>query len=119
MKIELASHDIEPLVRKVVQECLRQVNDLREERREQRNGGEPASSKLLLSSVEAAKMLDISERTLWELKRSGELPYVPMGNGGKRDSVRYAVTDLTAFIERRKRAGQRTMDDDSSPTEHN
>ncbi|MGI8982266.1 MAG: helix-turn-helix domain-containing protein [Pirellulaceae bacterium] len=118
MKIELTTHDIEPLVRKVVQECLRQVYDQREHLARKR-GDQPASPKLLLNSAEAAKMLDISERTLWELKRSGELPFVPMGNGGKRDSVRYAVADLTDFIERRKRAGQRTMDDDSSSSERN
>ena len=117
MRIDLPPSDFEPLVRRIVEECVRQLNGRAGPARSDRQEASPA--KLLVNSLEAAKLLGVSERTLWELKRSGELPFVPMGNGSQRDSVRYSVADLQAFIARRKRSGnvERTIADSSSPTQ--
>jgi len=97
--------DIADLIRAVVRECLNQA------------GGPvraawPKDRAMLLNSAESAKMLGISERTLWELKRSGELAYVRMGNGARKESIRYAVEDLKALIAKRKTRGN---DNDNSP----
>lgn len=53
---------------------------------------------VLVTAREAAKMLAVSERTLWTLTNSGELPRVPIGARG----FRYDVADLRAWIEARK-----------------
>ena len=49
--------------------------------------------RLLLTSAEAAKALNIGERTLWRLTDDGEIPAIRIGR-----SVRYAVEDLQAWI---------------------
>ena len=54
----------------------------------------------LIKSHDAAKLLGISERKLWELKASGELTYIQIGR-----AVRYSVTDLEQWIERNKCGG--------------
>jgi hypothetical protein len=69
-----------------------------------------AAGRLLLNSADAAEMLSISERTLWELKRKGEIPYVSVGSGGRKDCIRYAVDDLRELIQRRRSNG-----DDDEP----
>lgn len=53
----------------------------------------------LLTVREAADVLRVSERTLWTLTHSGELPSVRVGR-----SVRYDANDLAAWIESRKTA---------------
>jgi len=50
---------------------------------------------LLLTPREAAKALSISERTLFDLKKNGELPVILIGR-----SVRYSVNDLKAWIKK-------------------
>lgn len=57
------------------------------------HGREP----LLLKANEAAALLNISPRTLWQYTNSGELRSVRIGR-----SVRYAPADLEAFITSRK-----------------
>lgn len=57
--------------------------------------------KLLLKAPEAAEVLSISERTLWALTASGEIPCVRIGR-----SVRYSVDDLREWIDRQKGGGQ-------------
>jgi len=57
--------------------------------------------KLLFTAREAAALLAISERTLWQLSRDGELPVVRFGR-----TVRYAPDDLQAFIAARRQAKQ-------------
>lgn len=47
----------------------------------------------LLTVREAADVLKISERTLWTLTNSGEVPSVRVGR-----SVRYDQNDLTEWI---------------------
>lgn len=51
---------------------------------------------LALGSKAAAERLGISERLLWTLSRSGEIPHVRIG---KRKL--YRVTDLEQFLEDR------------------
>jgi excisionase family DNA binding protein len=50
---------------------------------------------LLLTAAEAAKLLAISERTLWSLSAAGEVPRVKI-----RKAVRYRIADLQAYINR-------------------
>lgn len=57
---------------------------------------------LLLTARQAAKMLAISERTLWSLSHSGQLPRIATGR-----LVRYALEDLRSFIARKRVEGQR------------
>jgi len=53
---------------------------------------------LLLTSIQAAKALSISARTLWQLKKDGKLPFVRIYR-----SVRYDHKDIAAFIENQKK----------------
>jgi excisionase family DNA binding protein len=51
---------------------------------------------LLVDSREAAKLLAVSERTLWGLTAAGKLPCVRLGRRVKR----YALSDLEEFVAR-------------------
>jgi len=57
---------------------------------------------LLLTPRQAAKALQISERKLWSMKASGQIPHVLLGR-----SVRYPLADLQQWIDERKNGGQR------------
>jgi excisionase family DNA binding protein len=50
---------------------------------------------------QAAQMLAIGERTLWELTRRGSIPCVRIGR-----AVRYSPLDLQTYIESQKCGGQ-------------
>ena len=50
---------------------------------------------LLLNEREAARLLNISPRTLWSLRAAGKIRYVRIAATG----IRYARTDLVKFIE--------------------
>lgn len=52
---------------------------------------------LLLTPREAAEALRISQRKLWGLTASGQIPCVRIGR-----SVRYQPNDLRTWIDRRK-----------------
>lgn len=52
---------------------------------------------LAVDEYQAAAMLGISERTLWEYRNSGEIPIVRIGR-----LVRYSVDDLRKFIESKR-----------------
>ena len=52
---------------------------------------------LLVTSREAARMLAVSERTLWGLADRGEIPRIRIGR-----AVRYDVRDLDAWIQHNK-----------------
>ena len=56
---------------------------------------------LLLTPRQAAEALQISERKLWGMKASGEIPHVLLGR-----SVRYDLQDLQRCIDERKKEGQ-------------
>ncbi|MBL6707241.1 MAG: helix-turn-helix domain-containing protein [Planctomycetaceae bacterium] len=59
----------------------------------------PPTPTPLLTVRETADVLRVSERTLWTLTNSGELPSVRVGR-----SVRYDQNDLAAWIASRKTA---------------
>ena len=61
-------------------------------------GSEPLQP--LLTAREAANLLRISERKLWQLTNCGEVPCVRLGR-----SVRYDARDLANWIEQNKRGG--------------
>jgi excisionase family DNA binding protein len=54
----------------------------------------PPEAPLLLRSEDAAKMLGVSMRTLYDLRAAGKITFVPVGRTG----VRYAVAELQRFI---------------------
>lgn len=58
---------------------------------------------MLLTPRDAARLLSLSERTLYSLRRRGELPAVQVGR-----AVRFDVTDLRAWIDQKKTAGRET-----------
>jgi excisionase family DNA binding protein len=52
----------------------------------------------LVRAREAAEMLSICERTLWDLTKRGAIQAVRFGR-----SVRYAMSDLQRFVETNRR----------------
>lgn len=52
---------------------------------------------LVVDEHQAAKMLGISTRTLWDYRKSGEIPVIRLGR-----LVRFAVDDLRKFIESKR-----------------
>ncbi len=62
---------------------------------------EPVPS-LLFTCEETARALRISERTLWSLRKRGELCAVRVGQRG----VRYDPRDLQRWIDRQKVSGE-------------
>lgn len=67
----------------------------------------PSPTKKRLYTVQQTGVyLGISDRTLWTLTNSGEIRSVRFG-AGRRQSVRYDVADLDAWIESCKRGGKR------------
>jgi len=60
--------------------------------------------RLAVGAREAARALSISERTLWSITRSGEIPSF---RAGKR--VLYKVADLEAWIEGRKESRRQDL----------
>jgi len=58
----------------------------------------PAQVRLLLKPKEAAAALAISERTLWQLTKDGEVPCLRLGR-----AVRYDVAALQTWVERQQR----------------
>lgn len=55
----------------------------------------PQERPLLVNTREAARMLCISERTLWTLTQEGRIPSLKIGR-----AVRYRVADLEAWTQR-------------------
>jgi excisionase family DNA binding protein len=55
-----------------------------------------ADEKLLLSPREAAKVLSVSERTLWSLMREGKIHVKRIGR-----LTRYSIDELRRFAEGR------------------
>jgi excisionase family DNA binding protein len=62
----------------------------------------------LLRPREAAEMLAVSERTLWDLSNGGGLPCVRIGR-----AVRYDPADLAGWIARQKAGGVPNVSGDS------
>lgn len=59
-----------------------------------------AQPKLLITIREAAAMLSVCEKTIWNATQRGDLRAVRIGK-----SVRYAMPDLLSFIEAQKGGG--------------
>ena len=60
---------------------------------------------LMVPAREAARLLSVSERTLWTWTKEGRLPIVRVSTSEAtkgRMQNRYAVSDLVAFIETAK-----------------
>lgn len=60
---------------------------------------------LALRPRDAARLLNISPRTLWEWTRAGLVPCVRVGTG-KRRTVLYPVADLQAWLTRQAAAAK-------------
>ena len=67
-----------------------------------------ASQHRLLRPREAAALLAISERTLWDLSNRGNLPCVRLGR-----SVRYDPRDLAAWVAQNKSAAANSRNTDN------
>jgi len=61
------------------------------------NNTETIETTRLMTSKNAAKYLCISERKLWDMTKTGEIPAVRLGR-----AVRYDRSDLDSFIQRAK-----------------
>lgn len=55
---------------------------------------DPGPDPLLVTPREAARLLSVSERTLWSIAAAGEIPRVRIGR-----AVRYRVADLRAYVD--------------------
>jgi excisionase family DNA binding protein len=60
----------------------------------------------LLTPEQAAKELGISADTLAAMRKAGEIPYINIGRGKKRETPRYDPDDLAAWRERSKKLCQ-------------
>jgi excisionase family DNA binding protein len=56
----------------------------------------------LLTPEQAAKLLGIGVDTLGDMRKTGELPYINIGRGTKRETPRYELDDLIAWKAKRK-----------------
>jgi hypothetical protein len=66
---------------------------------------ESVPSPLALRPRDAARMLGISPRTLWEWTRAGIVPCARVGTG-KRKTLLYCVADLQAWLTRQAEAAK-------------
>jgi predicted site-specific integrase-resolvase len=66
---------------------------------------ENTKSPLALRPRDAARMLGISPRTLWEWTRVGIVPCARIGTG-KRRTVLYSVADLQIWLSRQAEAAK-------------
>ncbi|TIM24748.1 MAG: helix-turn-helix domain-containing protein [Mesorhizobium sp.] len=57
----------------------------------------------LLKPDEACAELGIGEDTLRAMRKSGEIPYINVGLGKKRETPRYELDDLIAWKAKRKK----------------
>jgi excisionase family DNA binding protein len=63
------------------------------------------SSPLAMRPRDAAKMLGVSPRTLWEWTRAGIVPCARIGTG-KRRTVLYPVADLQTWLSEQAAAAK-------------
>lgn len=57
--------------------------------------------RLLLNGREASEALDVSQRTLWSLAQSGEVPSIRLGR-----LVRYRPEALVAWLAAKEKGGE-------------
>lgn len=60
--------------------------------------------RLLLKPAEAARLLAISQRTLWSLTREGTIPCVRLGR-----NVRYIVSDIQGAVDSLRQAADPSL----------
>ncbi len=65
-------------------------------------GKQTAVQPLLLTARQAAAVLSICERKLWELTARGDIRALRLPGRGKARAIRYDVEDLRAWINRLK-----------------
>jgi excisionase family DNA binding protein len=70
----------------------------------------PDPSPLALRPRDAARVLGVSPRTLWEWTRAGIVPCVRVGTG-KRRVVLYPMGALQAWLVRQAEAGKGVVDE--------
>lgn len=89
--------DLESILRRVIREEVRAALEetLPQFRTQQIAKPPEPEEELLLSTREAAKRLSISERTLFELTKSGQLPCVRLGM-----AKRYSVETIKKWIQK-------------------
>jgi hypothetical protein len=63
-------------------------------------------SEQLLKPPAAAKELGICTRTLMRHVAAGDIPYIIVGHGTKRKSIRFAPSDLASFREHNRRVSE-------------
>jgi predicted site-specific integrase-resolvase len=68
-----------------------------------------ATCPLALRPREAARVLGVLPRTLWEWTRAGIVPCCRIGTG-KRKTVLYSVTDLQAWLTRQAEAAKGSVE---------
>jgi excisionase family DNA binding protein len=103
LNLKLLSGDLERMIEQVVIETIAHLDKDRYNQAHDTPDGEPLadSGALLLKPRDAAKVLAISERTLWQLTRTGEIPRVLIGR-----AVRYSTAALNNWIEARTKIGK-------------
>lgn len=84
MQISLSQDDLRPLITEIVSEAVRQIS------LERSKPAEP----MLLTIKQAAKLLNLSESSVYLETKAGRLKPVRVGT-----AVRYAPSDLQAWID--------------------
>lgn len=105
MKLTIDEDILEPLIRRVVSEAVTTLMANISETANATCGNEAVTSvngEILVDSVRAAQLLGISTRTLHAIKQRGEIPYVAVGDGQKKEAIRYAVDDLREWVQSRR-----------------
>jgi excisionase family DNA binding protein len=95
--VKIDAQRLENLICKVVAETIVQLGIDRATLNDQSKSVDEYES-MLLKPGDAAKALAISQRTLWDLTHSGEIPHVQIGR-----AVRYDRLDLRTWIQGQKR----------------
>lgn len=73
---------------------------------QQRNDQTPSETRLV-KTRQALKVLSVSERKLFSLRKSGAIPTVRVGKRG----IRYDMRDLDAWIQKSKDSGKSSVDE--------
>jgi excisionase family DNA binding protein len=95
---------LKPFIEQVVREVVAQTQNKEQKSTEATKEG-TAIGTLLVASREAAKLLGISERTLWTLTDEGDLPCVRIGR-----LVKYDPCDLQQWVTTHKQHGTEKED---------
>lgn len=66
------------------------------------NSNPPALGPLVVDEREAARLLGISPRSMWQLNADGEVRAIRVGRGAKR----YAVSELERYITDKMKGGE-------------